>query len=251
MNRPKAAAIIMMITVTSGRGAERVIDRFITEQMQFRALAISPSWFSQSRTEKLAAGFFNAAYGRRLIVLHMRPDGPEINRAAMFATEVDPFKHWRDQYDWMVNYTHRAAVATLIDGDAVLQYRDGRGKETRKVLKGSDPLLFRQDGIRFEIIGVQREGRESLRPVLSFLIKTDAPVEEQTALRLTEEYHARLQVPFLNLVFRTDCWFADERFYPIFTGCGVPPSKEQYRRSPIMRCTWLRGETTCRKLGGQ
>jgi hypothetical protein len=214
--------------------------------MLFRSLAIPPSEYSEARAEKLAAGFFNAAYGRRLIVIQVQPDGPEINRAAVFATEIDPFKDWRDQYDRMVNFTRPEAVATLIDGGAVLQYRDRRGKEFRRVLKGSDPLMFWRDGIRCEVIGVRREGKESLRgSAFHLLIKTDVPIEKQTAVRLTQEYHARLQVPFLVLVFRADCWFADEWFYPIFSGCGVPPSEEQYRSRPMMRCIWLRGETTC------
>ncbi len=243
MRHIRVAAILAMIAV-SGRAAERVIDNFMTPQTWFRALTVPASELSQRKAEGLATRFLNAAAGRTLIVFRVFAEGPDLDRRAAFLTDVDPFKIWRDQYDRMVSYTRPVAHVAYIAGDAVLQYRDGRGKENRKVLKGSDPLLFSRDGTHFEIIGVQRQGRAS-NADFRLLVRTDSAVNQQAAAHLTEEFHARLGVPMLTLVFRTDCWFADEMFYPTFAGCGAPPSEDQYRRSPVLRCAWVRAKVNC------
>jgi hypothetical protein len=62
------------------------------------------------------------------------PDGPDANRGAVGATDIDLFKLWRSQYDWMVNYTRPTALATMIDRNAVLQFRDKQGNESRTIL---------------------------------------------------------------------------------------------------------------------
>ena len=93
-------------------------------------------------------------------------------------------------------------------------------------------------------MGIRRQGREA-HPAIDLLVKTDAAVDEDAGKRLTQEYLARLGLPFLAVVFRTDCWFADEWFYPTFKGCGLPPSEEEFRKAPLLRCVSSRGEVRC------
>jgi hypothetical protein len=80
-----------------------------------------------------------------------------------------------------------------------------------------------------------REGGEDY-PLIELLVKTDIAVNEDNAKRLTEEYLARLGLPVLSIVFRTDCRFADDLFYPTFKGCGIPPSEQEFRKAPSLRC---------------
>jgi hypothetical protein len=153
----------------------------------------------------------------------------------MGATDVDPYYLWRKNYDWVVDYTEPFATAIQIDGNAVLRLRDKRGKESRIVLAGLDPLTISRDGLHGEIMQFHWSGRQDYL-TLQVLIKTDSPIAEGTAKELTREYVARLGVPRMDLVFRTDCWFVDEGFYPGFAGCGQPPSEDELRRTVSLNC---------------
>jgi hypothetical protein len=223
-----------------GRSSERITDHWITETTLFRGFAIPAAEFSKPRVKNLATKLF-AASGRKLVVVRAVPDGPDSSRVAMAINSADHFQLWRDQYDWMVDHTRPVAQAIMIDGNALLRYRDRQGKESRTVLAGSDPLLFWRDGIQFEIVDIHRQGREvGAFFDIELLVKTDKAVSEETARRLTEEYKVHLGILGVTMVFRTDCWFVDDWFYPTFGDCGAPPSQEEFRRGISVRCYSVR-----------
>jgi hypothetical protein len=228
-------ALIASMLAHSGYAAERVFDHWITETTLFRGIALSPREFSETRVKALASRMLSAASTRKLISIVYVPDTPESFRGASFATEVDSFKWWRHQYEWIVDYSMPVAKMTLIDGDGVLEFRDSHGRESRTVLCGSDPLRFRRGGVNYEIVGIHREGGEVM-PVIELLIRTDRVVEEDGAKTLAQEYRTRLGVRNVWFWFRTDCWFANQYFYPTFKGCGSPPSEEEYRRAAAVGC---------------
>ena len=129
--RCATVATIMLMIAADGRSADKVIDHWITETTLFRGLAIPPSEFSLTRVKGLATRLFAATSSRKLISLWVVPDGPDANRGAVGTTDIDPFKLWRSQYDWMVNYAHPAALATMIDQNAVLAVSRQTGKRVQ------------------------------------------------------------------------------------------------------------------------
>jgi hypothetical protein len=229
------AAAITLMFAELGYSAERVVDRWITETTLFRGIALPPAEFSEARVKAIALRILSAASTRKLIYVWFVPDTPKSFRVAFGASDIDPFRLWRDQYEAMVDYTAPVAHVTFIDGNAVLQYRDSHGTESRNVLFGSDPLRFGRGGINCEIVGVHRQGEE-VRPGIELLIRTDSTVKEESAKALTEEYRVRLGVRELSLWFRTDCWFANQGFYPTFKGCGAPPSEDEFRLAASSAC---------------
>lgn len=247
--RYTTVAVLLMIAGV-GRSSEKVIDHWITATTLFRGFAIPASEFSKSRVKNLVTGLF-AASGRKLVVVRAVPDGPDSGHMAVAVNHDDHFKLWRDQYEWMVDYTRPVAEAVMIDGNAVLKYRDRQGRESRTVLAGSDPLLLWRDGIQFEIVDIRRQGIEVGASFdIELLVKTDEAVSEETARRLTEEYKVHLgllgKLDGVTLVFRADCWFVDDWFYPTFGGCGAPPSQEEFRRGMSLRCySARRGGVQC------
>jgi len=112
--RCATVAVLVMIAGV-GRSSERITDHWITETTLFRGFAIPAPEFSKARVKNLVTRLF-AASGRKLVVVRAKPDGPGSDHMAMATNNDDHFKIWRDQYEWMVDYTRVLCLVCGRDG---------------------------------------------------------------------------------------------------------------------------------------
>ena len=217
---------------------------FPTATTVSRVIQLAPASITEARAKAIAKRFFKEFRDRKLASLGIVPNTPKRQQGTMGATDVDPYYLWRRQWDSVVDYAEPLAYAISIDGNALLRVRNAHGRESRIVLTGSDPLMIIRNGLHSEIMQFGWTGSAD-HLTLRILIKTDRPIDQELAKVLVREYAARLGVPSIELVFRTDCWFVDEGFYPHFSGCGPPPSEADLRQTTSLYCSSFSGVGRC------
>lgn len=130
---------------------------------------------------------------------------------------------WRKFYPEMSSRSWQVAELLSIGTNAVVRVRDGYGKSSERIIRGSNPLKVVTAKQSYEIVLTQMTTSGSVQ----LFATTQAPVTKETALAFCKE--ARLLLPNLHIeCFLADNpWFVDVPDFPIYWPFEEP------RRPPL------------------
>lgn len=157
------------------------------------------------------------------------------------------YNGWSKYFTQQRDRTWREAQILWIAGSGALDYTDGRGGVSRKIIGDTDPTRFTVERRDCQILYVGfRPVPQHIRFVRSdsnmahVFVRVNGPVD--TAFGQALFRHLERILPFLEMVvnIRSDPWFFSDPLYPVFDPIltpDQPPSLAEYTKSPMILCS--------------
>ncbi len=215
-----------------------------------RGIVVAPAQFTKLHVEQFSRDFIESNKGKfkilKLVIgLDERDVVHQMSGKGMF--HVFHGQSYISKYQAQLRMQAPVAETIVINGSAVMRWRDGQGRIERVVLGGTDPLLVRLSGSPFEILHITatkvperyREPPEETFEI-HYYVRASAPMKISTARDFTIDLIRRVGLKQIGVQFRYDKWFMDDPYFPTiyrFEPLGPVPTDQEYLKGPSVACT--------------
>jgi hypothetical protein len=226
--------------------SDRTLEDQSSSTIIFRKIAVSGEQFDEQYVIHRCRDFLAANKDKKLIRYTLVPDekGATIGWTGCDHCKAYPF--WRTQYDAIAKESFPTGEMVVLDGNAVLRYRDRNGAVTEMVLQGTDPRLISIGGFRGTIVHVGMEGNIVAKNglpmtlVLHLYVVGDGEIDAEAGADYIASFNRQMGVNFSWVDFRSDPWFINEiwrPWFPLFVEHrGTPPDERTFNASKNLNC---------------
>jgi len=170
-----------------------------------------------------------------------------------------PYGGWRRFYDLFKTRRFQIAEVIAFGDGAVLRFADGPADIKEVVLRGSNPLMLRLNGVDLEIVHFQfppltvsplKDTAGELRRLTVFARASTArqDAKREAGLQLLKLLDHEIGTEEIIVNIRDDVWFVNVPGYPAFQPFVMdhePPTAEEFQSRPQMVCAKTGSRVWC------
>jgi hypothetical protein len=225
---------------------DRSVEDESSPTIIFRKIAVSGERFDEQYVLRRCRDFLAENKDKKLIRYTLVPDETVATTAWIGCDHCKPYPFWRMQYDAIAKEVFSIGEMIVLDGNAVLRYRDRNGTVTETLLAGTNPLPVAIGGFSGKIVHVGMEGNivaSGGRPmtlVLHLYVVGKGEINADAGADYIAGFNRRMGVNFSSVDFRSDPWFINEiwrPWFPLFEEHpGMPPNEQAFDASKNLNC---------------
>jgi hypothetical protein len=225
--------------------SDRTLEDASSPTIVFRKIAVSGERFDEQYVLQRCREFLAGHKDKKLIRYTLVPDEKVAAIGWIGCDHCKPYPFWRMQYDAIAKEVFQIGEMIVLNGNAVLRYRDRNGTVTETVLAGDNPRPVVIGGFKGKIVHVGMSGNivaKNGRPmtlVLQLYIVGNGELSFESGADYIASFNRQMGVTFSSVDFRSDPWFINEiwRTCPLFEEHrGTPPNEQEFNTSKTLNC---------------
>jgi hypothetical protein len=248
---PKTCRVVLLcfsflFAAVLSRATDRSLEDASSRTIVFRKIAVSGERFDEQYVLQRCREFLAGNKDKTLIRFTLVPDEKVAAIGWTGCDHCKPYPFWRMQYDAIAKEVFPIGEMIVINGNAVLRYRDRNGTVTETVLAGRNPLPVVINDFKGKIVHVGMSGNIVAKNgmpstlVLELYVVGNGEMSSDAGADYIATFNRHMGVTFSSVDFRSDPWFINEiwrPWFPLFEASrGTPPSEEEFASSKTLNC---------------
>jgi hypothetical protein len=205
-------------------------------------LEVSPKQFTEKWLTSYARRLATREKHRTFIELSIRISDKYTGPRGIPGTSLGrTYSMWQEAYNRHMSWRSQSAVLLCLTGVCrfSIRFTDGSVKETYWGERPLSHVLYRKADTF--IMDAQVRSNESTFTFVKLFVRTTAPLEIATGLKILEEIKTP-RIGNVSVLIRNDSWFLTQFEAPAFDFYGPPeqpPTREEYSKSRTLNCMRL------------
>jgi hypothetical protein len=232
-----------MFATVIAMSSDRIMEDQSSATIVFRKIAVSGEGFDEQYVLQRCREFLVGNKNKKLVRYTLVPDEPGATVGWTGCDHCTPYPFWRMQYDAIAKEVFPIGEMIVLEGNAVVRYRNGKGTVTETMLTGANPRTVVIGGFKGNIVHVGMHGRMDFPMTLWLYLYVVG--EGEISSNAGADYIALLSrqmgVRDATVQFRSDPWFISEiwrPWFPLFEQHrGIPPKKQEFDASKTLNCS--------------
>jgi hypothetical protein len=247
------AFFALCLAATTQARAQSIVLNEKVKGVEDRGIVVPASELNRERFEQLAKEFLKKE-GQQPILqrLIVAPDKEALLANYVHGTPQDSPESTFLEIQQMGLPNGPLGRLLAVNGRAKLSYLDRDGLTARILDGGSDPTVFREGGIAYELLHFNaskaRVGTTIHPYSLEIFLRASPRVSLASCVAITKRFQLLLNFDNLSVEIRADDWFPESQDYPAvlaFSKSAALPDPGRYVRQPAVTCGAALGKLRC------
>jgi len=236
----------IMFAAVLSPASDRSLEDQSSPSIVFRKVAVSGERFDEQYVLQRCRDFLAANKDKKLIRYTLVPDEKMATIGWIGCDHCKPYPFWRMQYDAIAKGVFPIGEMIVLNGNAVLRYRDRNGTVTETILAGENPRPVIINEFKGKIVHVGMSGNivakngHPMTLVLQLYVVGNGEINSDAGADYIASFNHRMGVNFSEVNFRADPWFINEiwrTWFPLFEEHrGTPPDEHTFDASKTLNC---------------